>query len=134
MSVLARGERTYEEFDLAIEDAVGDFDRHETPRSTKRTPVVRRVEYSPYPRNDASEHLSVGFTANESRGGVCMLTHETHPIGQPLRISVREVDGSPRLEAIARVAWCNPDPGGRIAVGLEFLEVRTRATRARLRD
>jgi len=115
---------TWDEVDLSIDADLGPGDDAGTRRASKRSPVVRVVEYSPYPRRDASQHLEVGFTANESRGGLCMLTKRSHAVGEPLRISVREVDGETRLDAIARVAWCNPDAGDRVAVGLEFIEVR----------
>lgn len=120
----------WEERDVTLEVDLGDgLDAFDARRAWKRTPVVRMVEYSPYPRRDASQRSAVAFTANESRGGLCMLTRDVHAIGEPLRICVREVDGASRLEAIARVTWCNPDAGGRVAVGLEFIEVRKRRPR-----
>ncbi len=125
--MLMRGHSTYEELDLALDpdfEHLGDVDAR---RAWKRSSVVRMVEYSPYPRRDASEHCAVGFTANESRGGLCVLTREAHDVGQALRVTVREVDGRARLEAVARVVWCNPEAGDRVALGLELLEVRTGA-------
>ena len=122
---LMRGERTYEELDLALDPDFEHFGEVGARRVWKRQPVVRMVEYSPYPRRSATERLTVGFTANESRGGICMLTKEIHPVGQALRLAVREVDGRTRLEAIARVVWCNPEAGDRVALGIEFVEVRS---------
>ncbi len=126
-SMLMRGQSTYEELDLALDPDVDQLGGSMARRAWKRSPVVRMVEYSPYPRCDASQHSAVGFTANESRGGLCMLARETHDVGASLRVTVREVDGRARLEAIARVAWCNPEAGDRVALGLELLEVRTGA-------
>lgn len=130
MSGARRMAPTWDERDLRIDgDVESDLDAEGNRREWKRTPVVRMVEYSPFPRRDASQRLAVGFTANESRGGLCMLTRRVHAVGEPLRICVREVGGEPRLEAVARVAWCNTDVGGRVAVGLEFIEVRARRKR-----
>lgn len=122
--LMMRGERTYEELDLTLEPGVEHAGDAGSLRAWKRHSVVRMVEYSPYPRRSATEHLATGFTANESRGGLCMLTREVQPIGQALRLAVREVDGRTRLEAIARVVWCNPEAGDRVALGIEFIEVR----------
>jgi hypothetical protein len=130
MSEAYRGAPAWEERDLTFEgDVDEELDGFEARRVYKRTPVVRMVEYSPYPRRDPSQRSAVAFTANESQGGLCMLTRNTHVVGEPLRICVREVGGETRLEAIARVTWCNPDAGGRVAVGLEFIEVRMRRPR-----
>jgi hypothetical protein len=115
---------SFEELDLALASDFDHFDSDEARRVWKRHPVVRIVEYSPYPRRTDSERRARGFTANESRGGVCILTRDVHAVGRALRLTVREVDGSARLEAIARVVWCNPEAGDRVAIGLEFVEVR----------
>jgi hypothetical protein len=112
-----------DEADLAIGEEIEIDGRYEERRAGKREPVVRIVEFSPYPRRLSSEHREIGFTCNESEGGLCLLAKETQPVGQPLRLSVREVDGRSRLEAIARVVWCNERAGDRVAMGLEMVEV-----------
>jgi len=124
-SAARREAATYHELDLALDPDFEHYGDVDARRVWKRHAVVRIVEYSPYPRRDASERLAVGFTANESRGGLCMLAREVVPVGQALRVTVREVDGGARLEAIARVVWCNPEAGDRVALGLSFLEVRS---------
>jgi len=112
-----------EESDLCTSDRFADEGRFEDRRGAKREPVVRMVEFSPYPRRLSSEHREVGFTANESKGGLCVLARRAQPVGQPLRLSVREIDGRSRLEAIARVVWCSERAGDRVAFGLELVEV-----------
>lgn len=119
-----RDTASFEELDLALDPDFEHLGEVDARRAWKRSSVVRIVEYSPYPRSTASEHAAIGFTANESRGGLCMLTREIQPVGQALRLTVREVDGRTRLEAIARVVWCNPAAGDRVALGIELLEVR----------
>lgn len=112
-----------EESDLSLGDEFENEGRWEDRRNAKREPVVRIIEFSPYPRRLSSEHREVGFTCNESKSGLCVLAKESQPVGQPLRLSVREVDGRSRLEAIARVVWCNERAGDRVAFGLELVEV-----------
>ena len=112
-----------EESELSVGDEFADEGRWEDRRGAKREPVVRVVEFSPYPRRLSSEHREVGFTANESKGGLCVMARAPQPVGQPLRLSVREIDGRSRLEAIARVVWCNERAGDRVAFGLELVEV-----------
>ena len=112
-----------DEADLSLADDFENEGRWEDRRNAKREAVVRIVEFSPYPRRLSSEHREVGFTCNESKSGLCVLAKEAQPVGQPLRLSVREVDGNSRLEAIARVVWCNERAGDRVALGLELVEV-----------
>jgi len=112
-----------DEADLSLADDFENEGRWEDRRNAKRDAIVRIVEFSPYPRRLSSEHREVGFTCNESKSGLCVLAKEAPPVGQPLRLSVREVDGRSRLEAIARVVWCNERAGDRMAFGLELVEV-----------
>lgn len=101
-----------------------DGEADEARRASKRHPVVRIVEYSPYPRRRSDEERQVGFTSNESDGGICLMAPASQPLGRTLRLSVREVDGRTRVEAIARVVWCRDGVGDRYAMGLEFLETQ----------
>ena len=110
------------ERDVVLEDSLLDGEGDEGRRASKRHPVVRIVEYSPYPRRRSDEQRQVGFTSNESEGGLCLMATEAEPLGRTLRLSVREVDGRSRFEAIARVVWCHDGIGDRFAMGLELLE------------
>ena len=119
----ALSDLVFEESDLSTDEGFEGEGRYADRRGSKREPVVRIVEFSPYPRRLSSERREVGFTANESRGGLCVLAKQAIPVGQPLRLSVREIDGRSRLEAIARVVWCNDRAGERVAFGVELVEV-----------
>jgi hypothetical protein len=112
-----------DESDLSLDDGFEGEGRYEDRRGSKREPVVRVVEFSPYPRRLSSERREIGFTANESQGGLCVMAKQGMRVGQPLRMSVREIDGRSRLEAIARVVWCNERAGERVAFGVELVEV-----------
>ena len=126
-----RAEPRVDELDLALDPDFEYVGEASARRAWKRHAVVRMVEFSPWPRLDAGERMATGFTANESRGGLCMLTREAQPVGRTLRLAVREVDGRTRLDAIARVVWCNPSAGDRVALGIELIEVRADATSER---
>lgn len=107
-----------------LELAETDFELAEwaSMRGEKRDNVVRIVEYSPFPRAQRNQHRRVAFMRDESRSGMCLLTHDCHRKGELLRIAVRNVDGHSRLDALASVVWCEGRSDGRYWVGLSLLE------------
>jgi len=109
-------------FDDVGEDVTAVMEDSEPPRSEKREPVVRIVEYSRYPRIERSERRMVGFTRNQSRSGLCVVASEAEAEGTLLRVALRTVDGGAALDALAHVAWCERREDGRYWIGLALLE------------
>ncbi len=92
------------------------------PREEKRESVVRVVEYSRYPRISREERRLVGFTRNESRSGMCIVTSTPEVEGTLLRLALRTVDGASALDALAHVVWCERRSDDRYWIGLALLE------------
>ncbi len=109
-----------------------------TSRRERREDLVRRVEYSPFPRVEAGQRERTGFTRDVSPSGLCLRADTAEPTGSLLRLVVRDVDGRPTLESLARVAWQRPTQDGRWWLGLALLEGRrqrlTRPPPRRARD
>ncbi len=97
-------------------------DANEGTRREQREEVVRHVEYCPYPRVTAGQHLRVGFTRDLSPSGMCFRVEAPERIGSLLRVTIREVDGQATLERIARIAWSTPTLDGGLWIGLTVLE------------
>ena len=96
-----------------------------TAKGTRREPrqeVVRHVEYCSFPRARSDQHLRVGFTRDLSPSGMCVRVDTPERVGSLLRVTLREVDGQPRLESIARIAWSSPTIDGAHWVGLFLLK------------
>jgi hypothetical protein len=94
-------------------------------RETRREPrqeVVRHVEYCSFPRARSDQRLRVGFTRDLSPSGMCIRVDTPERVGSLLRVTLREVDGQPRLESIARIAWSSPTIDGAHWVGLSLLK------------
>jgi hypothetical protein len=94
---------------------------HPTRRQHERRPILRMVDYSPFPRAAADEQVRTGFAKDESVTGLCIAVKSPHGIGSLLRVVVRGVDGTPARDAIARVVWCRTKPEGDYHVGLELM-------------
>ena len=93
-------------------------------RRERREDLVRRVEYSPFPRVKADQRERTGFTRDVSPSGLCLRADVAEPTGSLLRLVVRDVDGRPTLESVARVAWRRSTPDGGWWLGLALLEGR----------
>ncbi len=93
-------------------------------RREGRERLVRRVEYSRFPRVTADQRERAGFTRDVSASGLCLRAEVEEPTGSLLRLVVRDVDGRPTLESLARVAWRRPTPHGGWWLGLSLLEER----------
>ena len=94
-------------------------------KGTRREPrqeVVRHVEYCPFPRVRSDQCLRVGFTRDLSESGMCVRVDTPERVGSLLRVTLREVDGQPRLESIARIAWASATIDGAHWVGLSLLK------------
>jgi len=94
----------------------------EGTRREPRQEVVRHVEYCSFPRARLDQHLRVGFTRDLSPSGMCVRVDTPERVGSLLRVTLREVDGQPRLESIARIAWSSPTIDGAHWVGLSLLK------------
>jgi hypothetical protein len=93
-------------------------------RREERLDVVRRVDYSPYPRARVHQRERVGFTRDFSASGMCLRIDTHEPVGSLLRLTQSEIDGRPARESIARVVWSSPTVDGGHWVGLALLEPR----------
>ena len=91
-------------------------------RRERREELVRHVEYCPFPRARPDQGLRVGFTRDLSPSGMCLRIDTPEPVGSLLRVTLREVDGKPRLEGIARIVWSSPTIDGGHWIGLSLLE------------
>ncbi|MCH2187800.1 hypothetical protein MK280_18245 [Myxococcota bacterium] len=108
----------------------GDFfEEAETARNEKREATVRIVEYSCYPRIARGEHTEVAFTRNESKSGMCLVSHRPEKPGALLRVARRTVDGVSDLDALAHVVWCEAQQDGRYWIGLALIEPAQRTAR-----
>jgi hypothetical protein len=69
----------------------------------------------------------VGFTRDCSASGICLGAERPEPVGSLLRVVVRDVDGRPTLESLARVVWCRPCADQSAWLGLSLvMQVRAR--------
>ena len=111
----------------------GGHGSHEAPeaatRREARTAEVRLVEYCPYPRASAARGWQVGFTRDLSTSGMCLEADREQRVGSLLHLTLRSIDGRPALEALARVAWCQPGKGSSL-LGLSLLDEGRRAAPA----
>jgi hypothetical protein len=104
----------------------------EGTRRERREEVVRHVEYYPYPRARSDQGLRIGFTRDVSPSGLCVRVDTPERVGSLLRVTLREVDGHPTLESIARIVWSAPSIDGGLWIGLSLLEAaRPRPIRVR---
>jgi hypothetical protein len=90
-------------------------------RSEQRNPIVRIVEYTPYPRRTRNERRQVGFTRDTSPSGMCLAVETPEKPGALLRVIATDVDGNPSSDDLARVAWCEPRRDGRFWLGLDVM-------------
>ncbi len=91
----------------------------------------RVVEYCPYPRTLPGQGWRVGFTRELSAAGAVLEVAAELRLDALLRVVLRDIDGRPALDLLARVAWCRPSEGGTVLAGLELLGQR--AERAGIR-
>ena len=116
---------------LPVTQASGSAAVQETRRGP-RVEVVRHVEYYPYPRARSDQGLRIGFTRDVSPSGLCVRVDTPERVGSLLRVTLREVDGRPMLESIARIVWSAPSIDGGLWLGLSLVEAaRPRPVRVR---
>jgi len=102
--------------------ARGPAVREVRERREPRLPLVRHVEYTPFPRVSASQRGRLGFTRDVSASGLCLRADAPEPVGALLRVAVRGVDGSTTRLAVARVVWTRPTADGAHWIGLSVVE------------
>ena len=90
-------------------------------RRERRVPLVREVEYTPFPRSSLSRGERAGFTRDLSPSGMCLRVTSPERIGALLRIVVRDVDGRPTLDSVGRITWCEPIVEGGWWMGLSLV-------------
>jgi len=82
---------------------------------------IRIAEYSPFPRESASQESRIGFTRDVSGLEMCLGVDLPEPIGSLLRLDLRTLDGEPLGASIGRVVWFNGSDEGRFWLGLDLL-------------
>jgi hypothetical protein len=95
----------------------------EGTRRERREKVVRHVEYCPFPRATPDQCLRVGFTRDLSPSGMCVRVDTPERVGSLLRVILRDLDGQPKLESIARISWSSPSIDGGHWIGLALVEL-----------
>jgi hypothetical protein len=99
-------------------------------RKVRREAVVRLVELAPFPRVDRTQGWRRGLALDLSPRGLCLRAEEPAAVGSLLHVLVRDVDGRPFLDAVARVVWSST---GSARTGLEIVARRGGRPPARLR-
>ncbi len=118
----------------SLDSEASSSDASQGTRRERRKEVVRHVEYYPYPRARSDQGLRIGFTRDLSPSGMCLRVDTPERVGSLLRVTLREVDGRPTLESIARIAWSAPSIDGGLWIGLTLVEAsRPRPVRVRHR-
>ena len=90
-------------------------------RRETRSEELRVVEYTPFPREHASQTPRRGFTRDISGLGMCLGVDEPERIGALMRVEVRHISDRPLGASIARVVWCSGTRDGRYWLGLDLL-------------
>lgn len=88
-------------------------------RREARQELVRVAEYERCTRTGPRAELSIGFTRDVSRNGLCLGVDHPERIGAHLQVTLRH-RGRRTRPARARVAWCAPAYGGRWWLGLDL--------------
>ncbi|MEN8181312.1 MAG: PilZ domain-containing protein [Myxococcota bacterium] len=94
-------------------------------RREAREPLVRQVDYTPFPRVLLAQRQRTGVTRNLSASGLCLRTEGAQPVGSLLRVVVHRADGQPALESVGRVAWCDAEGTDGCWMGLQLLATRS---------
>ena len=89
-------------------------------RREVRQPLVRLLEYTPFPRERGSRQVGFGFTRDVSESGLCACVDSPVREGALIRVRLRDVTGRIEREAIARVAWSERPPNAHRRLGLQL--------------
>lgn len=108
-------------FDFGGNASIG---RPRPVRKVQREETVRLVEFAPFPRIQRDQQWRHGFTLDRSSRGLCVRAKDVAPIGSLIRIILRNVDGQPSLDGVARVIWSARGAGGAARMGLEVVARR----------
>jgi len=66
--------------------------------------------------------VRIGFTRDVSPSGMCLRVDTPEQVGSLLRVILRDLDGRPLRESIARIAWSSPTVDGGHWIGLALVE------------
>lgn len=106
-----------------------DFDQEtgsESPRQyvercEDRDGTIRLAEYSPFPWTNADQRRNEAVTLNVSQTGICLRVDAPVELGSMLRVVIRDLDGKPYRDTLARVAWCRKERNGSVVLGLALV-------------
>ncbi len=90
-------------------------------RIENRDAMIRLAEYSPFPWTNADQRRNEAVTINISQTGICLRVDTPIEPDSMLRVIVRDLDGKPYRDALARVAWCRKEQSGSSILGLTLV-------------
>lgn len=90
-------------------------------RAEKRDPMIRLAEYSPFPWTNTDQRRNEAVTLNISQTGICLRVGAAVEPGAMLRVIIRDLDGKPHRDTLARVAWCRDERNGDFVLGLALV-------------
>ncbi len=98
-----------------------DAARQVVERSEKRDSMIRLAEYSPFPWTNTDQRRNEAVTLNISQTGICLRVDAAVEPGVMLRVVIRDIDGKPYRDTLARVAWCRDEKSGDFVLGLALV-------------
>ena len=78
------------------------------------------LRYRPVEADTLPEDGVDAMTVNISGGGICFATPTAVEVGSLLAIELTLPDFNSAVVSFGRAVWCEPGPGGKYQVGLEF--------------
>ncbi len=82
---------------------------------------IRIAQYCGYPRTSSSRRLRVGYARDVPLSGLCLYTNTEEPVGELLRVSVRDLSGHTAYDTLARVVFCDTRDDGWFEIGLDLV-------------
>lgn len=95
--------------------------RQHLERGEERDATIRLAEYSPFPWTNADQRRNEAVTLNISQTGLCLRVDAPVAPGLMLHVVVRDIDGKPYRDTLARVAWCRNERNGGAVLGLALV-------------
>ncbi len=90
-------------------------------RREGRDHTIRLAEYSPFPWTHADQRRNEAVTLNISQTGMCLRVDAEVTPGAMLHVVIRDLDGKPARDTLARVAWCRDESNGSYVLGLALV-------------
>jgi hypothetical protein len=84
--------------------------------------AMRIAEYTPFPRFSRHQRKRLGFTSDTAEPVLRVTVRDPEKPGTLLRVVVRDIDGRPQLDTLARVAWCEERGSCHLSLGLTVLD------------